>query len=115
MMPDRMGNDDEEFWQRFNVAASGIGMNDVESLGSTRLGTPFVERGDPTKDAAYVFTLYSGIHRVLTYWHSDALEKQKSKRRKTHWIVWGSGILIVAIIIAVAIVGWWFSQGPGNN
>lgn len=97
MMPDRMGNDDEEFWQRFNVAASGIGMNDVESLGSTRLGTPFVERGDPTKDAA------------------DALEKQKSKRRKTHWIVWGSGILIVAIIIAVAIVGWWFSQGPGNN
>lgn len=58
MMPDRMGNDDDEFWQRFNVAANGIGMNDVESLGSTRLGTPFVEVGDPVKDAAYVSAPY---------------------------------------------------------
>lgn len=51
----------------------------------------------------------------LTYRHSEALEKKKAKRRKTHLIVWISGTLIVAIIIAVAIIGWWFSQGPGDN
>lgn len=53
--------------------------------------------------------------RANAFYRNEWLEKQRKKRRRAHIFAWSIGLSIVALIVLVAVVGWYFGSGGPNQ
>ncbi|EKD13616.1 uncharacterized protein L3040_009025 [Drepanopeziza brunnea f. sp. 'multigermtubi'] len=85
---------DPIFWKRFSVAVREAENADLE--GGRNDSTSTIElrkRSDP----------------------NDWLAQQHQKKRNCRYVCMVITLLVVALVTGAAIVGWWFTQGPGRK
>ncbi|KFY18179.1 hypothetical protein V492_00093 [Pseudogymnoascus sp. VKM F-4246] len=85
---------DPIFWKRFSAAIHEAEGSDIEN-----------GRARSTSDSTGYTMDKTG---------DDWLVRQRQKKRRCRVISWGITLSIVLVIIAVAVVAWYFTAGPGK-
>lgn len=55
-----------------------------------------------------------GSSADCVWYRDDWLVRQRQKKRRCRVISWSVALSIVLLIIAVAVVAWYFTTGPGK-
>jgi hypothetical protein len=105
---------DAMFWKRFSAAVHASERDEEKGLAGKRSAS-WTSSGSASSRARFVGPDWGGVGREADRWcRDDWLLKQQRKKRRCRVVAWSVAISIGLAVAAIAVVGWYYTKGPGK-